>query len=262
MEVTTLIENTSLSEDLIQEHGLSLLIETGDLKILFDSGQSGKFVDNAKKLGVDLDQINFVVLSHGHYDHGGGLERLFIENTKAKVYLNKNTFKDDYHKSKYIGLDKELLNSDRLIFCDDKVELSKNIKLQTCNNLDLKEPLNSFNLYIKEDGQLKEDHFLHEQYLEIIEDGKKILFSGCSHKGILNITNWFTPDILIGGFHLMEVPVEEGGIKYLDEIAKELLSYPTQYFTCHCTGKKQFKYLKKIMGPKLSYLAAGSKIKI
>ena len=71
MKLVTLMENTTCREDLCCEHGLSLYLETGDHKILFDAGQSGAFAENAEKLGVNLQNVDFAVLSHGHYDHGG-----------------------------------------------------------------------------------------------------------------------------------------------------------------------------------------------
>ena len=80
MKVTVLIENTACREDLAAEHGLSLLIETSTSTILFDAGQTGAFADNAKKLGIDLNTVDFCILSHGHYDHGGGLKRFLEEN--------------------------------------------------------------------------------------------------------------------------------------------------------------------------------------
>ena len=85
MRIVTLIENTASREDLAAEHGLSLYIETGAVKILFDAGQSAAFTDNAETLGVDLTQVDLAVLSHGHYDHGGGLPHFLSKNKKASV---------------------------------------------------------------------------------------------------------------------------------------------------------------------------------
>ena len=72
MKLTVLMENTTVREDLTAEHGLSLYIEANGKRILFDTGASATFADNAEKLGIDLSQVDLCILSHGHYDHGGG----------------------------------------------------------------------------------------------------------------------------------------------------------------------------------------------
>ena len=73
MRIIALIENLAYKQDLIAEHGLSIYIETEDRKIIFDTGQSGLFLQNSEKLGVNIENIDSLVLSHGHYDHTGGL---------------------------------------------------------------------------------------------------------------------------------------------------------------------------------------------
>ncbi len=89
MLIKTLVENTSLSKDFGSEHGLSLYIETQNHKILFDVGASDLFLQNAKKLDVNIADVDFLAISHGHYDHGGGLKTFLEENTKAEVFLRK-----------------------------------------------------------------------------------------------------------------------------------------------------------------------------
>ena len=108
MKITALVENTT-KEDLATEHGLSLYIETEKHTILFDSGQGELFAGNAEKLGKDLAGVDLMILSHGHYDHGGGLETFLKKNDRARVIMSSEAFGDYYNaKDKYIGLDKSL----------------------------------------------------------------------------------------------------------------------------------------------------------
>ena len=91
MKLYTLLENTSYDADLHTEHGLSLYLEACGHKILFDAGQTDAFAYNAKLLGVDLSAADIAILSHGHYDHGGGLKRFLDINTKASgIQLTEN----------------------------------------------------------------------------------------------------------------------------------------------------------------------------
>lgn len=263
MKVWTLIENTSCSEDYIAEHGLSLYIETNKHKILFDTGQTAAFIDNAVKLGIDLSQIDMVILSHGHYDHSGGLKAFLSLNQKAKVYANHRVFGQHYNgQEKYIGVDPSLKMSDRLILVEDQWEIDDELSLFSCNDWEKELEINSFGLNIFEDGSFHPDQFFHEQYLLCKENGKRILFSGCSHKGILNIEKWFTPDVLIGGFHLKKLDPNGDGRKVLQGVAERLLQYETVYYTGHCTGEEQYQFLKERMNEKLFYLSTGQRIEL
>ena len=95
MKVTTLMENTACAERYAAEHGLSLFIETKKINILFDSGSSEAFADNAEKLGVDLGTADIAILSHGHYDHSGGLLRFLQRNEKAPAKIYDMKAKDN-----------------------------------------------------------------------------------------------------------------------------------------------------------------------
>lgn len=84
MKIISLVENTSSSSEYRSEHGLCLYIETPKHKILFDLGQDKLFAENAAKMNIDISDIDTVIISHGHRDHGGGLNKFLELNTKAK----------------------------------------------------------------------------------------------------------------------------------------------------------------------------------
>jgi 7,8-dihydropterin-6-yl-methyl-4-(beta-D-ribofuranosyl)aminobenzene 5'-phosphate synthase len=263
MKVTTLMENTACAERYAAEHGLSLFIETKKINILFDSGSSEAFGDNAEKLGVDLGTADIAILSHGHYDHSGGLLRFLQRNKKAPVYVQKDAFEEHFNiEGKDIGVDPALRNSDRIVLMDGKRQLAEGVTLFTCNGEKRIRPLETNGMTVKRDGVLLPEDFRHEQYLLVEEDGRRYLFSGCSHKGIINITNWFRPDVLFGGFHFMGVSLDEAGQAFLSEAADTLCGFDTVYYTGHCTGVAQYKFLKQKMGDRLHYISSGSVVEV
>ncbi len=258
MKIKVLAENTSCNDKFLTEHGLSLYIETENNKILFDMGQTDVFVKNADILNVDISDIDYAVISHGHYDHGGGLETFFKENQKAVVYLNRYAFEPHFSGTeKYIGLDVSLKDNKRLIFTDNYFKIDENTELFSFNENQLFHKINPFGLNVMENDKLTAENFRHEQYMLIKENDKKILISGCSHKGILNIMEWAKPDVLIGGFHFMKIDTDGDGKETLEKSAEILNNFDTIYYTCHCTGTEQYKYLKKFMKDNLHYISTG-----
>ena len=164
MKIYALMENTPYEPKFAAEHGLSLYIETHRHKILFDTGASGAFGDNAKLLGVDLSQVELAILSHDHYDHGGGIARFLEENNHAPIYLSAHAFGKRYDAAgKYIGIDPKLRESGRLRFVEDVLELDDQLSLYSCNQKTKKYPLDSAGLTEERDGVQKPDQFLHEQ---------------------------------------------------------------------------------------------------
>lgn len=256
MKIVSLAENTRINDTVGAEHGLSLYIETKTQKILFDMGQTDLFAANAETLGIDLSQVTVAVLSHGHYDHGGGLATFLQINKTAPVYLSRYAFGAYYNGTqKYIGLDSSLQQSDRLVYNSDERTIGEGLTLHHCNGRKKSFSLGSFGLNKKDGDGFTEDDFLHEQYLLIEEDGKKVLISGCSHKGILNIAEWFAPDVLVGGFHFSKLPTDSTLASY----ASFLDRFDTDYYTCHCTGEEQYLFMKNHMS-RLHYLSAGQSI--
>lgn len=257
MRITCLNENTPFSSDFSCEHGLSLYIETENSNILFDMGQTSLFSENAKKLGVDLTKVDFAVLSHGHYDHGGGLETFLEINAHAPVYLSEYAFEEHYNGERYIGLDSSLAQSPRLRFVKDSINLSDSISLFHNNDKPLVRDIDSGGLSAVIDGRKSDEAFRHEMYMLVKEQGKSILISGCSHKGIINIESWFEPDVLVGGFHLSKYPLDDT----LADIAKTLSQHKTSFITCHCTGTQQYEFMKKFI-PSLDYISCGRVIEL
>jgi len=124
MEITSLIDHLKKTTGtaITTEWGLSLHLKRNDFSMLFDMGSSGHFMDNAAALGIDIYSVDLAVLSHGHYDHGGGLRYFFAANSKTVVYMGKGADAELYAKlfglKKYVGLEKEILHlyKDRIRF--------------------------------------------------------------------------------------------------------------------------------------------------
>jgi len=256
MKLWTLVENATCREDLAAEHGLSLYIEACDKKILFDAGGSGAFAENAEKMGIDLTAVDLAILSHGHNDHGGGLMRFLDLNKTAPVYLNPWAFDPHFNaEDKNIGIDPALKETGMLRFVDDTCSIGPGLTLFSCKDRYLSRPIDTAGLTAVRNGSLQPEDFRHEQYLLIEEDGKKVLISGCSHRGILNIMERFRPDILVGGFHFMKMDPASAALTEATQILGE---YPTTYYTGHCTGLAQFAAMKQLLGDQLHYLSTGS----
>jgi len=272
MIITSLVENTS-NKALPIEHGLSLHIqlENGH-NVLFDMGQSELFWQNALRLGIDLKDVDIAVVSHGHYDHGGGLECFLKGNNKAAVYIHKEAFMPHYSLNEdglhFIGLDKQLKNNPRLVMCEGTTSINNHLTLFSDVEGNCCRPQGNRLLFGPEKSQ--NDSFGHEQNLLIQERDKYILIAGCAHRGIVNILRRATeltgqaPQYVLTGMHLINndmSPLDEA--KIIRELANELMRYSnTKFYTMHCTGTEQFKLLQSIMVSQISYLACGDQLEV
>lgn len=270
MRIINLIDNISYHPEIKSEHGLSYYIETNNHKILFDTGQSASFIDNAKLLGVDLSLVDILVISHGHYDHGGGLNSFLNLNNHAKVYLNKDAFNDYYSTNSgtyhYIGLDKNLMMNPQIeLIQSESYVIDKTLIIYSNINQVQLSPLGNSVLVEKRGLDIQEDSFRHEQNL-IIKDGENtILMAGCAHNGILNIVEQITQRLqknithVFGGFHLYNLTKDEYETEErIKLLANELLKTKAIYYTGHCTGIHAYETLKRIMHDKIEYNQAGA----
>ncbi len=270
MLLTVLIENSEGAPMLKAEHGLSLYVETDNHKILADTGASGAAIDNAALLGVNLKAVDTVFLSHGHYDHTGGLLRFCEENKTAGIYMQKCADGEFYNGlGKYIGIDRSILNLENLVLLDGDYKVDDTLEIFSGITGRKYFPEGNKKLTVKKNGRLYRDKFSHEQCAVIREDGKTLLISGCAHNGILNIIAKYRkkygsyPSVCVSGFHMMKQgDYTEKDKEIIENTARELVKIPTKFYTGHCTHDEPFEMMKKIMGDKLEKLSTGKVFEI
>ena len=281
MRIINLVENTEGASGCGVEHGLCFYIETEKHKLLMDTGQTGLLLENAEKLGIDLTKVDTVVLSHGHYDHGGGILPFAKINPTAKIYVPEKAFGEYYSMNKdgephYIGLAKEIQELPQVVKVSEEAKAADGIyriddELALFSGIGSEHVIPSTNQRLKkktEDGFVQDD-FAHEQCLVISEGVKKVLLSGCAHHGILNIMDRYCelfgeePDFVISGFHMMKKHnYSDEDINMIIDTALALRQYKTVFYTGHCTGVEPYNAMKKLMGDQLHYVHSGDEIRI
>lgn len=263
IKITTLIENMPDNEQTLAfEHGFSVYIECEGKKILFDTGQTGDFVKNAVALGIALERTDAVVLSHGHYDHTGGVSALLEhleKGVKIPCYVGKEFFLEKYKlledgSFKYNGnpFPKALLEQENspmeLNFVEQDVTwLAENIVLfKNFQRVTGYEQVNP-KFFVKQGESYIQDYFPDEIALGIIIEQGLVLIAGCSHVGIVNMLEHVKrilqlPVIaVLGGTHLVEAEEER-----LKKTAEAFREHGVQRIAVsHCTGEEGMGLLKR-----------------
>jgi len=259
MRITTLIENNKDDTGkLFYEHGLSLFIETDNMQVLFDTGQSGDFIKNAKLLNKDLNNLDAVIISHGHYDHSGGFRKL-VDDIKVmpKLIIGEEFFKPKFKiisqgEYKYNGspFDEGFVNSNSIPILKISEEMQyiaeDMIVFHHFNKSNNFEKLNT-SFLIKDGSNFIMDEFGDEISLGIITEHGLVVIVGCSHIGVVNILNTISQKIempiyaIIGGTHLVaadDIRIQKTIVAF-KELDIKLLA------VSHCTGENGIRQISQ-----------------
>lgn len=266
MKSIILMEDSYGNPQCEYEHGFSVYVETEKHKLLMDTGASEKTLHNAKKLGVDLLKVDTIILSHGHYDHSGGILAFREINQNAIIYMQKTALGDYFNGERYIGIEKKIAELPNIKLLEGDFQIDEELSLFT-NIVGRKFwPKSNLSLSMVEKGQKMQDEFRHEQCF-VIQGKKKILLSGCAHNGILNILDKYKenyggyPDIVVSGFHMMKkTDYTEQEKEIICQTAEHLSKKDILFYTGHCTGQKAIDIMKPIMGEKLIPLHCGMEL--
>ena len=272
ISITTLIENTA-NPGFMAEWGLSILIEVDDRRILLDTGPGISTVFNAQLLGTDFNTIDKIVLSHGHYDHTGGLSGVLRGTDGFDIISHPDIWESKYavreNKAKYIGIPfcREELESlgARFSMSKDPVWITDNIV--TSGEIPLTTGYEEIDhiLYVKKDGNLIPDRVPDDLALAIKTDLGLIIILGCSHRGMINTIRHFqniTGDervhCIVGGTHLISASHER-----LRQTVIDLKQIGVQKLgVSHCTGFEASAWLASEFGDIFFLNNAGSSYKL
>ncbi|MBN2018669.1 MAG: MBL fold metallo-hydrolase [Sedimentisphaerales bacterium] len=268
IRITILIDDKASRTDLNAEHGLSLWIEYGEKRILFDTGQSDNLLGNAEKLSVDLAQTDAVVISHGHYDHTGGLSAVLDIAAKAKIYLHPAAIETKFSRktsgAKSIGMSdsaKKAVKDRHVIWTVTPAQLFTGMAVtgQVPRINDFEDVGGNF--FLDENCQ-KPDELLDDQSLFVESARGLIVVLGCAHAGVVNILNYVAEltnqghiYAIIGGTHLLNASLER-----IERTIKAIKRYNMQQVCpAHCTGSEAVAEFRNAFAEQCAECAVGKR---
>jgi len=272
IEITTLVDNTA-KEGFQSEHGLSFWIEYGDRRVLFDTGQSDIVVKNAKLLDVNLADTEAIVLSHGHYDHTGGLAAVLNIARKANIYLHPEALKPKFglkdNETKAIGMSdsaKQVI----LRMAGNKKVIGTKMPTEVSKGLFVTSRIPRNNSYEDVGGDFfldsncnKPDTLPDDQAMFFDSPNGLIVLLGCAHAGVVNTLHYIAKlsgekriYTVIGGMHLLNASAER--IEYTIEAFRQ---YDVQKIgLAHCTGNNTVKKFKNVFSDQCFVCSVGKQI--
>lgn len=261
-KIITLVENCVYGRKLQAEHGLSLYIETPQHTLLFDTGASDLFARNARSLHVDLQKVDYLILSHGHSDHSGGLCHFLELNTRATVVCKPGILSRKFKDERENGLkNAHTLDLSRFRFIHEQTELVPGIFLFP--SIDIQDPedthFDHFRVQSEKEGMIN-DTFQDELAMALVDAGQLSVLSACSHRGITNILRTVQAafpelplQLLLGGFHIHNA--EDQKYKVIADYLHQHL--PSRMGVCHCTGIDKYASFYKDFGDRIFYNYTG-----
>ncbi|MDD4986277.1 MAG: MBL fold metallo-hydrolase [Dehalococcoidales bacterium] len=275
IRITTLSENTAGPGNFLGEWGLSILIESKGLKLLLDCGQSISAVHNADILGVDLGKIDKVILSHGHYDHTGGLRPVLSRMKKGiEIIAHPDVWAAKYARrpgraDRYIGIPyrRNELESLGACFKEEKGPIRITDAVMTSGEIPMVTGFEDIppDLQVKGTGGFQPDQLLDDQALILQTGAGLVVILGCAHRGIINtiyhaqqLTGVKKLHAVLGGCHLSNAPPERVRltVNALKEMGVERLG------VCHCTGLPAAGIMAQEFGKRFFFNTAGTVIKL
>ena len=271
VDITVLTDDRKVDETLESEHGLCVFLDTGTHKILLDTGASDLFLHRAERLGIDVKEIDYVFISHGHSDHVGGLLPFLEINSKAKILLSEKALNQHFYSNRNglrnIGIDADFEKyKERFVFIENETRIDGDISIFSCDSTPLSKPIANNTLFKNAGNGLELDDFNHELvFCHGTED--LFVYTGCGHKGLLNILvtveemTGKKPTIVFGGFHLLDSRQDQlfetkSAIVQLGEFLSS--NYPTtRFITGHCTGTLAFEQLSKQLNQQIELFYTG-----
>lgn len=263
MRVTLAVDNLA-DEGLRSEHGLSVLVEADGGSVLFDTGQSDVWLANLAALGKDPGSISAVVISHGHYDHTGGLARAVQELPNARFFAHQECFAPKYSRSvgqpRYIGMPPEAVGHEALFTLNTSaVEIAPGVVLS--GEIPVRVGESFFeSRFITGQDELLHDTFEDEQCVVVRGDRATSVLVGCAHRGVENnvlaamdVAGVRSIDLLVGGFHLGDASRDR--LEHLVDFLNN--TDIAQVACCHCTGVDAYRYLNAKLGSRVTLARAG-----
>ncbi len=276
VKLTVLCENSVVTPfGVIGEHGFSAYIETENGNFLFDTGQGKGLINNANVLGIDLKKIDFLCISHGHYDHTLGIPSLLTIKSPLKIYAHENIFANRYWlrpnmPPKFIGIPfrKEFLETlgAKFEFIKDFTEVKKGIYIsgEVPRDPDY-EMIDPDMKIINENGEKIQDTIIDDFSMAIDTDKGLVIILGCAHAGIVNILNYFIEKTgkekiyaVVGGTHL-----GFANEKQLNKTLEIIEKYNIQKLgASHCTGLAVSSILANMLKDKFFFAGVGAVLEV